>query len=168
MAHAPSTIKSLLRRGWLEGTSYGVKWALEHEYKISPEEKRKLWVSAKGKTLLEEIAIETGWVFDKDNYDLIRNRAEYRSIQAKGEEEMDVEKDSIDLGTFDHLWEAAGACEQAAILLYGEDAKIYFDGRPRSAAVLSDEVIRQISALKEVDRPTILTKLKEAGLLDFL
>ena len=36
------------------------------------------------------------------------------------------------------------------------------------AEIFCDEVIRQISALKEVDRPTTLTKLKEAGLLDFL
>jgi hypothetical protein len=29
-----------------------------------PEDTPKLWISAKGKTLIEEIAIESGWVFD--------------------------------------------------------------------------------------------------------
>jgi hypothetical protein len=52
------------------------------------------------------------------------------------------------------------------ILLHGEDAQTYLPHW--LVAVLSDEVIRQISALKEVDRPTVLAKLKEAGLLDFL
>jgi hypothetical protein len=127
-----------------------------------------LWLSAKGKTLLEEIAIETGWVFDEANYSLTRNRAEYRSIQAQEGEEKDGERDSIDLGTFDDWFEAAYACDQATILLHGEDAQTYFDGWLPKAAILSDEVIRQISALKEVDRPTVLAKLKEAGLLDLL
>jgi hypothetical protein len=169
--HAPSTIKSLLRRGWLEGNSYAVKVAMGDEDETYTEGKPKLWISAKGKTLLEEITMETGWVFDKANYHLIRNRDEYRSIQAKGRgEEKDVEKDSIELGTFDHVGEAARACDQAAILLYGDDAQThihYHHEQPRPA-ILCDEVIRQISALKEVDRPTTLTKLKEAGLLDFL
>ena len=93
MRHAPSTIKSLVRRGWLEGSSYAVNVAMGDE-KLSWE-KATLWISAKGKTLLEEIAIESGWVFDEANYDVVRNRDEYRSIQAKGEEEMDAEKDAI-------------------------------------------------------------------------
>ena len=166
MRHQPSTIKSLVRRGWLEGDSYAVNVAMGDE-KLSWE-KATLWISAKGKTLLEEIAIKSGWVFDEANYDLVRNRDEYRSIQAKGEEEMDAEKDAIDLGTFDCLSNAARACDQAAILLYGDDAQTYFDRRSPRVAILSDEVVRQISVLKEVDRPTVLAKLKKAGLLDFL
>jgi hypothetical protein len=171
-AHAPSTIKSLLRRGWLEGNSWGVKEAMGDGDDTCPEDTPKLWISAKGKTLIEEIAIESGWVFDPKcenptHPGLIRNRAEYRSIQAKGEEEMDVEKDSIDLGTFDDWCKASLACDQAAILLYGDDAQTYSSYRlPKK--ILTDDVIRQISALKEVDRPTVLAKLKEAGLLDFL
>ena len=166
--HAPSTIKSLLRRGWLEGNSWGVKEAMGDADETYPEETPMLWISAKGKALLDEITMETGWVFDKGNYRLIRNRAEYRFIQAKGGEEKDVERDSIELGTFDHEWEAVGACDQAAILLYGDEAQTHSPRWAHEDRFLSNEVIRQISALKEVDRPTVLAKLKEAGLLDFL
>jgi hypothetical protein len=111
--HAPSTIKSLVKRGLLEGDSYAVNVALGDEDQTY--KKATLWISAKGKTLLEEIAAESGWVFDADNYRLIRNRTEYRSIEAKEREgeQKDVERDSIDLGTFDYLSEAARACDQA-------------------------------------------------------
>ena len=171
--HAPSTIKSLLRRGWLEGNSYGVKVAIGDKCDTSTWKKAKLWISAKGKTLIEEIAIESGWVFDKDHYVLIKNRDEYRvvyrSMPPKEGEEKDGDKDSIELGTFDDWLKASLACDQAAILLCGDDAPIEFPEFPhRQFTILSDEVIRQISALKEVDRPTVLAKLKEAGLLDFL
>lgn len=162
--HASSTIKPLVRRDWLEGNSWGVKEAMGDE--TYPHGMAKLWISGKGKTLLKEITIESGWVFDEANYEVIRNRAEYRSIQAKGDEEMDVEKDIIELGTFDDCCEAAHACDQAAILLHGEDAQTYLPHW--LVAVLSDEVIRQITALKEVDRPAVLAKLKEAGFLNFL
>jgi hypothetical protein len=166
MRHAPSTIKSLVKPGWLEGNSYAVNVAMGDEDLAG--EKATLWISAKGKTLIEEIAVESGWVFDEANYDLVRNRTEYRFIQAKGAEEKEVEKDIIELGTFDHEWEAIGACDQAAILLCGDDAQTYSPRWAHEDRFLSNEVIRQISALKEVDRPTVLAKLKKAGLLDFL
>ena len=159
--HASSTIKPLVRRDWLEGNSWGVKEAMGDE--TYPHGMAKLWISGKGKTLLKEITIESGWVFDEANYEVIRNRAEYRSIQAKGDEEMDVEKDIIELGTFDDG--EAAAYDQAAILLHGEDAQTYL---PHGvvAANLSDEVIRQIDCFKGSGKTGCIgVRTKPAGLI---
>ena len=75
---------------------------------------------------------------------------------------MDAEKDAIDLGTFDCLSNAARACYQAAILLYGDDAQTYFDRRSPRVAILPTELLRYISVLKESRQANCLGKIEES------
>ena len=63
--HSPFVIKSLLKHGLLEGNSRGEKAGLRNWYQASTQTPM-LWISAKGRTLLDEIAIKTGLVFDED------------------------------------------------------------------------------------------------------
>jgi hypothetical protein len=63
--HSPCVIKSLLKRGLLEGNSRGEKAGLRSWYQASTQTPM-LWISAKGRTLLDKIAIKTGLVFDED------------------------------------------------------------------------------------------------------
>jgi hypothetical protein len=82
--HSPFAIRSLLKRGLLEGNARGEKAGLRY-WRHASTGNCLLWISAKGRTLLSKIAIETGLVFDEVNYQLIR----------PGEK---VETDGIDLG----------------------------------------------------------------------
>ena len=118
--HSPSMIKSLLKRRLLEGN----------------KETPLLWTSAAGKALLVRIAIETGLVFDRVNYQLVEPRQK-------------EETDGLELGYFSGEKEAALAVDRAAILLKGDDAPTYFPSEESEGVIFSNQVIRQINAFKE-------------------
>ena len=71
--HSIATIKSLLKRGLLEGNSRGEKIALVGWDGISTMQSPipMLWTSAKGRKLLDKITEETGLAFDKQNYEIV-------------------------------------------------------------------------------------------------
>jgi hypothetical protein len=94
-----------------------------------------LWTSAKGRKLLEKITIETGLVFDKENYKII-------------DPATDEAADGIALGHFATEREAALAYDRAMILLYGHQAETNFPPGESEHVTLPDEVMRQINALK--------------------
>jgi hypothetical protein len=97
-----------------------------------------LWLSEKGRRLLDKIANETGLVFNKENYDLI----------APETEEANAEADGINVGYFATEREAALAYDRAVILLHGEDAETNFPPEECEHVVLSDEAMRELNALK--------------------
>ena len=83
-------------------------------------------ISAKGKTLLEEIAVESGWVFDP-SCGLIRNRTEYRSIQAWGEDAVRSRFSGFVSGSFETS--TMRAIGSAAITYEDEQISNYFGDR---------------------------------------
>jgi hypothetical protein len=137
--HSAATIRSLLKNGLLEGNGRGKKIAFVGWDGISTMETPipMLWTSPKGKKLLEKITNETGLVFDKENYQLVEPAID-----------EDDEADGLALGHFATEREAALADDRAAILLYGGDAETNFPPEESEHVVLSDEVMRQINALK--------------------
>lgn len=74
--------------------------------------------------------------FDKENYELIEPETE------------DNEADGLIVGHFATEREAALAYDRAMILLHGDDADTNFPPEESEHVVLSDEVMRQINALK--------------------
>ena len=69
-------IKSLLKRGLLEGNSCGERAGLRELVSSINTKRLLLWISAKGRTLLGKIAIETGFVFDEGQLPVDRTRSE--------------------------------------------------------------------------------------------
>jgi hypothetical protein len=68
--HSQLTVRSLLKKGLLEGNARGENIALEGWDGKSTMDPPipKLWTSAKGKKLLDKITSETWLVFDRENY----------------------------------------------------------------------------------------------------
>jgi hypothetical protein len=93
-----------------------------------------LWTSVKGRRLLDKINEKTGLVFDKENYELIVPQTD--------------EVDGLVLGNFATEREAALAYDRAALLIYGDHAETNFPPEESEHVVFSDEVMRQINALK--------------------
>jgi hypothetical protein len=74
--HSPATVKSLLKKGLLEGNTRGENIALggwDGKSTMEPPIP-KVWASAKGQALLDEITSDTGIVFDRENYQLVEPR----------------------------------------------------------------------------------------------
>jgi hypothetical protein len=107
--HAPFVIKSLLKRGLLEGNSCGERAGLRSWYQASTQTPL-LWISAKGRTLLGKIAIETGFVFDEVKYQLI-------------EPGQKGETDGIDLGNCYSEPKPTAAYDRAISLLKEDEAE---------------------------------------------
>jgi hypothetical protein len=107
--HHNFVVRPLLRRGLLEGNSRGEKLAMTGRYQTSME-KPMLWISAKGRTLLDKITIETGLVFDEVNYQLI-------------EPGQKVETDGIDLANCYDERKPTAAYDRAISLLNEGEAK---------------------------------------------
>jgi hypothetical protein len=138
--HSRATVKSLVKKRLLDGNPRGEAIALggwDGKSTMEPPVPM-LWTSEKGRRLLDKIEKETGLFFDKENYELI----------APETEEADAEADGITMGHFATEREAALAYDRAAILLYGEAAETNFPPEESEHVVLSDEVMRQINALK--------------------
>ncbi len=128
--HSPATVKSLLKKGLLEGNARGDgKSTMEPPI---PE----VWASAKGQKLLDKICSETGIVFDRENYQLVEPGTH------------DEPADSVVLGHFDTKREAALAYDRAAVLIYGDEAETNFPPEESEHVVFPDEVMRQINVLK--------------------
>jgi hypothetical protein len=71
--HSPATVKSLLKKGLLEGNARGENIALgglDGKSTMKPPIP-KLWTSAKGNKLLDEVTSDTGIMFDRKNYRLV-------------------------------------------------------------------------------------------------
>jgi hypothetical protein len=71
--HSPATVKSLLKKGLLEGNARGENIALGGWDEKSTMEPPipKMWTSANGQKLFDKISKETGIVFDRENYQLV-------------------------------------------------------------------------------------------------
>jgi hypothetical protein len=71
--HSPATVKSLLKKGLLEGNARGENITLEGWDGKSTMEPPipKVWASAKGRELLDKVSSETGIVFDPKNFELL-------------------------------------------------------------------------------------------------
>jgi len=136
--HSPATVKSLLKKGLLEGNARGESIALgDWDGKSTMEPPiPKVWTSAKGKKLLDKITSETGIVFDRENYQLVEPGTD------------DEPADGIVLGYFDTRREAALAYDRSAVLIYGDDAETNFPPEESEHVVFPDEVMRQINAVK--------------------
>jgi hypothetical protein len=136
--HSPATIKSLLKKGLLEGNSRGENIALggwDGKSTMEPPI-AEVWASAKGQKLLDKIRSETGIVFDRENYQLVEPGTH------------DELADSVVLGDFATEREAALAYDRAAVLIYGDEAETHFPREESEHVVFPDEVMRQINALK--------------------
>ena len=133
--HSPATIRSLLKTGLLEGMLAAESLGLGRRERIVEPPIPMLWTSAKGRKLLEKITIETGLVFDKENYKIIDSAT-------------DEAADGIALGHFATEREAALAYDRAMILLCGHQAETNFPPEESEHVILPDEVMRQINALK--------------------
>jgi hypothetical protein len=136
--YSPGTVKSLLKKGLLEGNARGENIALggwDGKSTMEPPIP-KVWTSAKGKRLLDKVASETGIWFDLENYRLWGPCAD------------DEPTDGIGLGEFATPREAALAYDRAAVLIYGDDADTNFPPEESEHVVFPDEVMRQINALK--------------------
>jgi hypothetical protein len=75
--HPPATVKSLLKKGLLEGNARGENIAnggWDGKSTMEPPIP-KVWASAKGKKLLDKITGETGIVFDPENYQLVEHES---------------------------------------------------------------------------------------------
>jgi hypothetical protein len=138
IVHSKVTVRSLLKKGLLEGNARGENIALEGWDGKSTTEPPipKLWTSAKGKKLLDKITSETGIVFDRENYQLVEPGTD------------DEPADGIGLGCFETEREAALAYDRAAVLIYGDGAETNFPPEESEHVVFPDEVMRQINALK--------------------
>ena len=134
--HSPVTIKSLLKKGLLEGNAGGESLGLGRRDSIVEPPIPMLWTGAKGRKLLDKISEETGLFFDKENYELIEPETE------------ENEADGLVLGHFATEREAALAYDRAMILLYGHQAETNFPPEESEHVSLPDEVMRQINALK--------------------
>jgi hypothetical protein len=136
--HSPATVKSLLKKGLLEGNARGENIASEGRDGKSTMEPPipKLWTSAKGKKLLDKITSETGIVFDRENYQLVEPGTD------------DEPADGIGLGCFETEREAALAYDRAAVLIYGDEAETNFPPEESEHVVFPDEIMRRINALK--------------------
>ncbi len=136
IVHSGVTIKSLLKKGLLEGNPRGEAIALGGWDGISTMEPPipMLWASEKGKKLLAKIAAETELVFDKEAYQVVE----------PGPDEGDV----VLSGYCATEREAALAYDRVAILLYGDDAETNLPPEESEHVILPDEVMRQINALK--------------------
>jgi hypothetical protein len=106
--HSPFVIKSLLKRGLLEGNKRGEKVGLRRWYPSA--ETPLLWTSAAGRALLTKIGIETGPVFDEVNDQLIE----------PGQKE---EMDGIDLGNCYSERKPTAAYDRAISLLNEDEAE---------------------------------------------
>jgi hypothetical protein len=107
--HLPSVIRSLLERGLLEGNKAGEKVGLQRRYKASTETPL-VWISAKGKALLNKIGSETGLVLDEVNYQLV-------------EPDRMEGMDGIDLGNCYSERKAISAYDRAISLLNEDEAE---------------------------------------------
>jgi len=138
--HSPATVKSLLKKGLLEGNARGENFALEGSDGKSTMEPPipQMWTSAKGKKLLDKITSETGIVFDRENYQLVEPGADDEPADGIG----------LELGNFDTAREAALAHDRAVGLIYGDDAETNFPLEESEHVVFSNEVMRQINAVK--------------------
>jgi hypothetical protein len=134
--HSPATIKSLLKLGLLEGNVGGEALGSGKPGRIVEPPIAMLWISAKGKQLLDKITNETGLAFDKQNYEIV-------------EPGTDQAADAIELGHFATERETALAYDRAAILLYGDKAETNFLPEESEPVILSEKVMRQINELKE-------------------
>ncbi len=95
--HHPSTIRSLLKPGLLEGNARG-KFLGMGAWDGRSTRGAMLWISAKGRMLLEKITDETGFVFDKENYAVVDPRAEHADRVIVGHAANESEKVANDTG----------------------------------------------------------------------
>ncbi len=95
--HHPSTIRSLLKPGLLEGNARG-KFLGMGAWDGRSTRGAMLWISAKGRSLLEKITDETGFVFDKKNYAVVDPRAEHADRVIVGHAANELEKVADDTG----------------------------------------------------------------------
>jgi hypothetical protein len=122
--------------GFLEGNAGAEALGLGKPGRIVEPPVPMLWISAKGRKLIDKINEETGLFFDRENYELIEPETEEK------------DKDGLVLGYFATEREAALAHDRAMLLLYGDDADTNFPPKESEHVVLCDEIMRQINALK--------------------